>query len=183
MEAAREGERLRTALIDSLTHELRTPLTSIRAAATTLLQAEGLDEAGRLDLAAIVDEEAARLDSLIGEAVEMAEIDAHVVQVHLLPQHPRALLDQAVEESRKILAPHRVPDSVEGGTSRRPDEPAWFDPHLLGRVLRHLLENAAVHTPPGSRVTLEQPPRRRPAGVLRGGQRPRHRCPRPAADL
>ena len=46
MEAAREGERLRTALIDSLTHELRTPLTSIRAAATTLLQAEGLDEAG-----------------------------------------------------------------------------------------------------------------------------------------
>jgi len=35
MAAAREGERLRTALIDSLTHELRTPLTSIRAAATT----------------------------------------------------------------------------------------------------------------------------------------------------
>ncbi len=52
MEAAREGERLRTALIDSLTHELRTPLTSIRAAATTLLEGEGLDEAGRLDLAA-----------------------------------------------------------------------------------------------------------------------------------
>ena len=104
MEAAREGERLRTALIDSLTHELRTPLTSIRAAATTLLQAEGLDEAGRLDMAAIIDEEAARLDLLIGEAVEMAEIDANVVQVHLVPQHPRALLDQAVEESRKALA-------------------------------------------------------------------------------
>jgi two-component system sensor histidine kinase KdpD len=33
------GERLRTALIDSLTHELRTPLTAIRAAATTLLEA------------------------------------------------------------------------------------------------------------------------------------------------
>jgi two-component system sensor histidine kinase KdpD len=32
--------------------------------------------------------------------------------------------------------------------------PAWFDPHLLGRVLRHLLENAARHTPPGSRVGL-----------------------------
>src|SRR6202040_900785 len=47
MEAAREGERLRTALIDSLTHELRTPLTSIRAAATTLVQSDGLDEAGR----------------------------------------------------------------------------------------------------------------------------------------
>jgi two-component system sensor histidine kinase KdpD len=149
MEAAREGERLRTALIDSLTHELRTPLTSIRAAATTLLQAEGLDEAGRLDLASIVDEEAARLDLLIGDAVEMAEIDANVVRVHLVPQHPRALLDQAVEESRKILGARRVTINVEG-----PDDPAWFDPHLLGRVLRHLLENAARHTPAGSRVTL-----------------------------
>jgi len=69
MEAAREGERLRTALIDSLTHELRTPLTSIRAAATTLLESEGLDEAGRRELAAIVDEEASRLDALIGQAV------------------------------------------------------------------------------------------------------------------
>jgi two-component system, OmpR family, sensor histidine kinase KdpD len=150
MEAAREGERLRTALIDSLTHELRTPLTSIRAAATTLLQAEGLDEAGRLDLVSIVDEEASRLDMLIGEAVEMAEVDANVVQVHLEPQHPRALLDLAVEESRRALADHKVTVDVEDE-----DEPAWFDPHLLGRVLRHLLENAAAHTPAGTRVTLK----------------------------
>jgi two-component system sensor histidine kinase KdpD len=149
MEAAREGERLRTALIDSLTHELRTPLTSIRAAATTLLEAKGLDEATRVDLATIVDEEAARLDLLIGESVEMAEIDAHVVKVQLAPQHPRALLEQAVEETRKALAKHRVNIEVEGE-----DEPAWFDPHLLGRVLRHLLENAASYTPAGSRISL-----------------------------
>jgi len=149
MEAARESERLRTALIDSMTHELRTPLTSIRAAATTLLEAEGLDEAGRLDLVSIVDEEATRLDLLIGEAVEMAEIDANVVQVHMEPQHPRALLDQAVEESRKALRQHKVTIDVDG-----PDEPAWFDPHLLGRVLRHLLENAGGYTPTGSRISL-----------------------------
>jgi two-component system sensor histidine kinase KdpD len=154
MEAAREGERLRAALIDSLTHELRTPLTSIRAAATTLLESRGLDEAGRLDLAAIVDEEAARLDLLIGEAVEIAEIDAQVVQVHPVPQHPRALLDQAVEESRKLLAAHKVSIAVQEPDGSDRDEPAWFDPHLLGRVLRHLLENAASYTPPGSRVTL-----------------------------
>jgi len=150
IEAAREGERLRTALIDSLTHELRTPLTSIRAAATTLLEARGLDEAGRLDLVTIVDEEASRLDLLIGEAIEMAEIDADVVQIHPVPQHVRALLDQAVEEARKILVSHRVSIEVEGD-----DGPAWFDPHLLGRVLRHLLENAARHTPSGSRIVLK----------------------------
>jgi two-component system sensor histidine kinase KdpD len=150
IEAAREGERLRTALIDSLTHELRTPLTSIRAAASTLLQAEGLDEAGRLDLASIVDEEASRLDQLIGEAVEMAEIDANVVQVHMVPQHARALLDHAVEESHQALAAHRVSVQLEG-----PDEPVWFDPHLLARALRHLLENAARYTPKGSQIMVK----------------------------
>ena len=149
LEAAREGERLRTALIDSLTHELRTPLTAIRAAATTLRQGEGLDEAARQDLAALIDEESLRLDVLIGEAVEMAEIDAHVVEVRAVPQHARALLDQAVEESRKVLALHRVSIEVEG-----PDAPAWFDPHLLGRVLRHLIENAARYSPVGSRIIL-----------------------------
>ncbi|MDR3739762.1 MAG: ATP-binding protein [Terracidiphilus sp.] len=151
-EAAREGERLRTALVDSLTHELRTPLTSIRAAATTLLNGGALDEAGRQDMVSIIDEEAARLDMLIGEAVEMAEIDANVVEVHLTPQHPRALLDQAVEESRKALDTHRV--LIVPAPPGESDTPAWFDPHLLGRVLRHLLENAAAHTPRGSHITL-----------------------------
>jgi two-component system sensor histidine kinase KdpD len=149
LEAAREGERLRAALIDSLTHELRTPLTSIRAAATTLLQGEGLDELSRQDLAMIVDEEASRLDALIGEAVEMAEIDANVVRVHAVPHLPRALLDQAVEASRKALAHHRVVIEVEGA-----EVPAWFDPHLLSRVFQHLLENAARFTPAGGRIAL-----------------------------
>jgi two-component system sensor histidine kinase KdpD len=149
MEAAREGERLRTALIDSLTHELRTPLTSIRAAATTLVYSEGLDEDGRRDLASLIDEESARLDKLIGEAVEMAEIDANVVHVRPAPQHTRTLLDHVVEESHPILARHRVVVTVEP-----PDRPAWFDPVLLGRVFRHLLENSARYAPAGSLISL-----------------------------
>jgi two-component system sensor histidine kinase KdpD len=149
LEASREGERLRIALIDSITHELRTPLTSIRAAATTLRQRDGLDDAAQLELAAIVDEESSRLDSLIGEAVEMAEIDANVLQVHAEPQHTRALLEHAVEKSQTVLAPHQVVVGVE-----EPDTPVWFDPQLLGRVLRHLLENAARYCPPGSRIAL-----------------------------
>ena len=150
-EAAREGERLRTALIDSLTHELRTPLTSIRAAATTLLETAEMDEEGRRDMAAIIDEEATRLDTLVGDAVEMAEIDAHVVKVRLGPHHPRALLDEAVEESRKALAKHRVTIAQKTEES---EDPVWYDKHLLGRVLRHLLENAAAYSPAGSHVKL-----------------------------
>jgi two-component system sensor histidine kinase KdpD len=155
LEAAREADRLRAALIDSLTHELRTPLTAIRAAATTLVEGEGLDDAGRQELADIVDEESSRLDRLIGEAVEMAEVDANVVQVRPVPHHPRALLDQAVEESRHVLAGHQVVvDTEEAGSQDKANDPAWFDPHLLGRVLRHLLENAARYTPAGGRILL-----------------------------
>jgi len=68
--------------------------------ATTLRAAEGLDEAAKTELAAVVDEESARLDALIGEAFEMAEIDANTWRF-TSPATSEALLDQAVEESRK----------------------------------------------------------------------------------
>jgi two-component system, OmpR family, sensor histidine kinase KdpD len=149
LEASREGERLRTALIDSLTHELRTPLTSIRAAASTLTQNEVLDDAARAELVSIVDEESARLDALIGEAVEMAELDANVVQVHARRHHARELLEHATEVSQAALKRHSVILQVE-----EPDTPGWFDENLLSRVLRHLIENAARYSPAGSRIVL-----------------------------
>lgn len=149
MEASREGERLRAALIDSLTHELRTPLTSIRAAATTLNQDEGLNDGLRRELAAVVDEESAHLDALIGEAVEMAEIDAKVVKVQAEPHHARTLIEHAVAESKAALARHQVVLMVQ-----EPDRLAWFDAKLLGRVFRHLIENAAQYSPAESRIVL-----------------------------
>jgi len=151
LEAERESDRLRTALTDSLTHELRTPLTSIRAASSTLLTADGLDEESRRDMAAIIDEEAARLDQLIGEAVEMAEIDAHAVTVHLVQMSPHALLEEALAASGKTLEEYPV-RIVEVASSEA--EMVWLDAHLLGRVLRHLLENIASHTPTGTKVSL-----------------------------
>lgn len=149
LEAARAADRLRNALIDSLTHELRTPLTAIRAAATTLLDGHGLDEETRTELATIVDEETSRLDTLIGEAMEIAEIESEGIRVRLEPLHTGTFLEQAVEESSDQLASRRVTILVE-----QPDNPVWFDPHLLGRVLRHLLENAARYTPADSSILL-----------------------------
>ncbi len=149
MEASREGERLRAALIDSLTHELRTPLTSIRAAATTLTQNEGLDDEVRRELATVVDEESAHLDALIGEAVEMAELDANVLKVQRAPQHTRMLLEHAIEASLALLRRHQVTVMVQ-----EPDTPVWFDAKLLGRVFRHLIENAAQYSPPEGRIVL-----------------------------
>jgi two-component system, OmpR family, sensor histidine kinase KdpD len=149
LEAARASERLRAALIDSLTHELRTPLTSIRAAATTLMDVEGLDDAGRVDLATIVDEEASRLDRLIGEALEMAEIDSNVVKLQLEPVVPAELLRDAVDDSRGVTGAREVAIEAEHA-----EAPVLVDARLLERVLRHLLENAARYSPPESRIVL-----------------------------
>ena len=96
-----------------------------------------------------MDEESAQLDSLIGEAVEMAELDANAVHVRIAPQQTRALFEDAVLRSQTVLARHQVVIQVE-----EPDTLVWFDLHLLGRVLRHLLENSARYCPPGSRIVL-----------------------------
>jgi K+-sensing histidine kinase KdpD len=74
--AAREGNLLRTAIVDSLTHELRTPLTSIKACVTVLLTNSRLQPSQRNDLLTVIDEEADRLNHLVGEAVESAQLDA-----------------------------------------------------------------------------------------------------------
>jgi two-component system sensor histidine kinase KdpD len=149
MEASRESDRLRTALIDSLTHELRTPLTSIRAAATTLTQDEGLDDDSRKELATIVDEESAHLDALIGQAVEMAQLDANVLKSQPEHHRTRTLLEHAIEESHAALGRHHVTLMIQ-----EPDRPAWYDAKLLSRVFRHLIENAALYSPPESRIVL-----------------------------
>ena len=158
LEALREGDRLRTALIDSLSHELRTPLTTIRAAATTLRQSNGMDEAIQRDLIEAVDEESARLDALIGDAIEMAEIQAQAVKVRPALLRTRTFLDQVVDESREMLSRHEVAIEVD-----EKDDPVRFDPRLMSRVFRHLLENAARYTPTGTHITLRS--HRRDGGI------------------
>ena len=103
MEAAREGERLRTALLDSVTHELRTPLTAIRAAATSLLSQPSLEAGQRHEMYSILDEESARLDKLIGQAVEMAQLDTAGIEVRLKPQQLREVVEMALEDCRVLL--------------------------------------------------------------------------------
>ena len=65
-EAARESDRLRTVLLDSVTHEFRTPLTAIKASAETLLSDVQLEAPQRKDLLAVINEEADRLNRGFG---------------------------------------------------------------------------------------------------------------------
>ena len=149
VEAAREGERLRSALLDSVTHELRTPLTAIRAAATSLLSQPSLAESQRHEMFAILDEESARLDRLIGQAVEMAQLDTDGIEVRLKPQPLQEVIDMALEDCHALLRGRSVTVELPPGMPSVP-----LDRELIRRVLRHLLENAARYSPPRSPVHI-----------------------------
>jgi two-component system sensor histidine kinase KdpD len=149
MEAAREGERLRSALLDSVTHELRTPLTAIRAAATSLLSQPSLAESQRQEMYSILDEESARLDRLIGQAVEMAQLDADGIQVRPRAQQLQEVIDIALEDCHGLLRGRQVTVELPPAMP-----PIALDRELVRRVLRHLLENAARYSPPGSPIGI-----------------------------
>ena len=146
-EASRESERLRSALLDSVTHEFRTPLTSIKASVTTLLSGAKLDDEQQRDLLSVINEESDRLNRVIGEAVEMAQLDAKEVRLELRPHQIREAIDAAVAESKHVLADHpievRLPDTL---------PPALMDSGRIKKVLQHLLENAAKYSPSGSPI-------------------------------
>ena len=149
LEAARESERLRTAVFDSVTHDLRTPLTAIRAAATTLQSQPAMAETERNDLIAVVEEESAHLDRLIGQAIEMARLDSQSLRLNPRPQDVRELIELTVERMRGTLREHRVEVQVPDGM-----RPVWMDRTLIERVLQHLLENAATYSPHHEPITV-----------------------------
>lgn len=149
LEASRQSERLRSALLDSITHDLRTPLTAIRAAATTLVSDPRLPDAERAELTTVVEEESGRLDRLIGQAVEMAQLDAAAVQLRAEPQDVRELLETVIDDMRFQLRGRPVEIQVAGTLP-----PVLMDRELISRVLRHLVENALAYSPPGSPIAL-----------------------------
>lgn len=148
-EAVRQSEKLRTVLLDSVTHEFRTPLTSILASAKALLSENQLDEDSRKELLTIIDEEGERLNRLVGEAAEMAQLDAHQVELHLRPNQIRDAVDGVLEESARNLQGHPIDLSI---PDRLPD--IRMDLKRIQEVLAHLLDNAAKYSPAGTPIHI-----------------------------
>jgi two-component system sensor histidine kinase KdpD len=146
-EASRENEKLRSAILDSVTHEFRTPLTSIKASVTTLLTTNELDAPEHRELLTVIDEESDRLNRLVGEAAVMAQLDANQVELHRQPHHIRTAIERALEESKQTLAAHPVKINV-------PDNSPliWIDLERITDVLRQLLENAGKYSPSDSPI-------------------------------
>ena len=147
VQASRESERLRNALLDSVAHELRTPLTSITAAVTTLRSEPALDAEQSGEMLQVIEEEAARLDRLVGQAMEMAELDANDIKLDLRMHSMREAVDLALEAVQGPLKNHplelRLPDKL---------PPVQMDLERIAKVLQHLLENAAKYSTEGSPI-------------------------------
>jgi len=147
VQASRESERLRNALLDSVAHELRTPLTSITAAVTTLRSEPALDAEQSGEMLQVIEEEAARLDRLVGQAMEMAELDANDIKLDLRMHSMREAVDLALEAVQGPLKNHplelRLPDTL---------PPVQMDLERIAKVLQHLLENAAKYSTEGSPI-------------------------------
>jgi two-component system sensor histidine kinase KdpD len=149
VEASRESERLRNALLDSVAHELRTPLTSITAAITTLQTNAALDSNQRAEMMQVIEEEAARLNRLVGQAMEMAALDAHDIKLDMQLHSMREAVDLALEAVQpQIRTRHvdiRLPESL---------PPVEMDIEWIGKVVQHLLENAAKYSTEGSPIFI-----------------------------
>jgi len=148
-EAARESEQLRSVLLDSVTHEFRTPLTAIKASVTSLLSGSELAPEQKRELLTVINEESDRLNRLVGEAAEMAQLDANKVELKLGPHSIREALDAAIEGSRNILGTHPIEIRLPGDLPK-----VRMDEARIKEVLMQLLENAAKYSPADAPIQI-----------------------------
>jgi len=148
-EAGRESERLRNAILDSVTHQLRTPLTSITMAISSLRTDPDLSADARYEMMTIIDEEAHRLNLLISQAVEMAELDTDDVKLELAETDIAALLPEALAEAKINQALHPVEIHIAPSLPK-----VHLDRTRIVKVLLHLIENAANYSPAGTPIIL-----------------------------
>jgi len=149
-EAAREGERLKSALLDAITHDFRTPLTSMKASVTSLLSpARLLDESQKSELLHIIDEECDRLNRLVGEAAEMARLEAGEVKLQIEPVGVDALIAGALDVCKGVLGGRPIKVNLQN-----PDLRVRADFARAEEVLVHLIQNAHLYSLPDHPITI-----------------------------
>jgi two-component system sensor histidine kinase KdpD len=139
-------------MIDSITHELRTPLTAIKAAASTLLLPKALghllDGEEQRELLTVIDEESDRLNQLVTEAVEMAQLDTREVHMTFAPTAVGTVVETALANCSSLLDSREVKVSL-------PNLPlVMADADFITKVLTNLIENAAKYSPAGSPISI-----------------------------
>jgi two-component system sensor histidine kinase KdpD len=140
-EADRQSERLKSALLDSITHNFRTPLTSIKASVTSLLSANPPEGNQRQELLEIMNEECDRLNKLVEDASEMAQLEAGEIELKFRAVPVQQLIDTALADCKTSLAARDVRLHVPAGIP-----PVRADLARGKEVLVQLLENANLYS-------------------------------------
>jgi two-component system sensor histidine kinase KdpD len=146
-----ETDRLRTALLTSISHDLKTPLAGVLGAAETLgTLSDVLSKQEKDDLIATVIGEAERLNRFIANLLDMTKLESGAIVPNAALYDLGEIVGSALERASKILAHHRVKLDL------AKDLPmVEIDPVLFEQLLFNLLDNAAKYAPAGSIVTIQ----------------------------
>jgi two-component system sensor histidine kinase KdpD len=148
-EAERQGERLKSALLDSIAHDFRTPLTSIKAAVTDLLASNSPDKQQQHELLTIINEECDRLNRLVEEAGEMARLEAGEIQLQLEAVPPASIVEDAVQHLKKSLCDRKIVRQIAEDLP-----PVRADRSRTKEILIQLIDNANLYSPKDQRITI-----------------------------
>ena len=145
-----ETERLRAALLTSISHDLRTPLAAIIGTVSSLRSFAGRYEpAEREELLATLHEEAERLNRFVGNLLDMTRLEAGAIELKLDFMDIAEIIGAALQRAGSVLARHHVEVEI------APDLPMLrLDAILFEQVLFNILDNAAKYAPPGSRIDV-----------------------------
>jgi two-component system sensor histidine kinase KdpD len=144
------SEQLYKTLLNSVSHELRTPIAAITGAASSLLDPQtGANQDVRVALVEDIQGAGERLNRLVENLLDMSRLESGLLKPRLDWCDVSDLLSFVVNRAQPALAQHEVIVDVAA------DLPlVRMDYVLMGEALANLLGNAAVHTPPGTRVRL-----------------------------
>ncbi len=145
-----ESERLYATLLDSISHELRTPLAVISGATGILFDpVTKPSPAAQQELGENIQEATKRLTRLVNNLLDMTRLQSGRFKPHVEWCDVTDLIDVSVKQVEKDLAAHDLVIDI------APQLPlVRMDFVLMEQVLVNLLDNAAVHTPPGVRVRV-----------------------------
>jgi two-component system sensor histidine kinase KdpD len=149
-EVLRRADQLKSALLDAVSHDLRTPLASILASSGSLRQADvEWSEEQRLGFAEAIEQEAGRLDRIVGNLLDLSRLESGTLQPDRGWYEPAAMIHEVAARLRPLVAPHVL-------TLDLPDElpPVHVDYSEVDQVLTNLIENAAKYSPPETEIRV-----------------------------
>jgi two-component system sensor histidine kinase KdpD len=150
IEAVTQAERLRTALLSSISHDFRTPLATILASATSLIDFDQqLDPAVRRDLLENIQEEVERLNRFVANLLNMTRLESGVLVVRTEPVLVREVVDRVLHRLQRRAGGRKLTQLI-----NCPDLQVHADPILLEQAITNIVENAVSYSPENTEVTV-----------------------------